>query len=207
MQNFNGKIGGGDGIYWIKEANQIRALESPMRQEIVDAVAALGPCSIVELADHLGRAADSLYFHVKKLVQVKLLLEQEKRKSGRHVWTIYALPGRQVRMVYRPALLGSIQRVVAGAMRLSLREFQQSVAQKGGEFAGPKRNIWGGRMKGWLTESDLQEVNQMLERILHLLSRHGPGPERRVHTLGWVLAPAQVRARAQRHLSRKGRAQ
>jgi hypothetical protein len=194
-------------IFWIKEADQIRALESPRRQEIVDAVAAIGPCSIVELAEHLGRAADSLYFHVKKLVQVKLLLEKETRKSGRHVWAIYALPSRQVRMVYRPAVMSSIRRVVAGAIRLSLREFNQSVARKAGAFIGPNRDTWGGRTKGWLSDSDLREVNQLLERILHLMSRRGPAPGLRMHTLGWVLAPTQVHPRAARPSARKRKPQ
>lgn len=167
-----------------------------MRQEIVDAVAAMGPCSILELADHLGRAADSLYFHVRKLVRVKLLLEVEKRKSGRHTWVVYALPGRQVRMVYRPAVMKSVRKVVAGAMRLSLREFNRAVTQNSGKFTGPNRNIWGGRIKGWLSDADRLEVNQLLERVLQLMIRQGPAPGRHVHSLGWVLAPAQVRKRA-----------
>lgn len=167
-----------------------------MRQEIVDAVAALGPCSILELADHLGRAADSLYFHVKKLLRVKLLREVEQRKSGRHTWVVYALPSRQVRMVYRPAVMKSIRKVVAGALRLSLREFDRAIAAKSGIFAGPKRNMWAGRIKGWLSDSELQEVGQLFERILQLMNRQGPGPGRQVHTLGWVLAPAQVRKRS-----------
>jgi hypothetical protein len=196
-----------DAIFWIKDVKQIRALESPRRQEIVDAVAAIGPCSILDLADHLGRAADSLYFHVKKLVQVGLLLEKEKRKAGRHVWAIYSLPSRQVRIVYRQAMMGSIQRVVAGAMRLSLREFNQSVAQAGGQFTGPNRNIWGGRTKGWLSDSELREVNQLLERILHVMSRHGPASGRRMHTLGWVLAPTRVHPRAAQHLARTRKSQ
>ena len=194
----------GESVYWIRDAAQIRALVSPLRQEIVDAVAALGPSSIVEVADHLGRAPDSLYFHVKKLVRVGLLREVETRKSGRHVWVVYALPARQVRIAYSGAGLGTIQKIVTGAMRLSLREFQRALDRKGGVLTGPSRNIWGGRTKGWLSDSDLQELNQLLERALHLMSRRGPGPDRRMHTLGWVLAPARVHPRAPRRKARKG---
>lgn len=191
-------------LYWIKEPAQIKALTSPMRQEIVDAVAALGPCSMTELAEHLGRAADSLYFHVRKLVKVKLLREVEKRKEGRHVWAIYALPARQVRMVYSPAMLKTIRKVVAGAMRLSLREFNQALLQKNGSFTGPHRNLWGGRMKGWLTPEDLVEVNQIIERLLFLMQKQGPGPGRTIHSLGWVLSPARVRQRNSRSSSANG---
>lgn len=185
-----------ESIYWIREAAQIRALESPTRQEIVDAVAALGPSSILELADHLGRAADSLYFHVRKLVRVKLLREVEKRKSGRHSWIVYALPSRQVRMVYAPAVMNSIRKVVSGALRLSLREFNRAVVQKAGDATGANRNMWGGRIKGWLSDAELNEVNRLLDRMMRLMSGRGPGPGRRVYSLGWVLAPVRVPQRA-----------
>ena len=180
----------------IKDPAHIRAHESPMRQEIVDAIAVLGPCSITELAAYLGRAADSLYFHVKKLVKVDLVQEVEKRKEGRHEWAIYAMPGRSARLVYSVALKKSIRKVVAGALRLSLREFNLAIAQANANFSGPQRNLWGGRAKGWLNETELAEVNRLLEQLSQLLSHNEPGPERQVYSLGWVFAPAQIRPRA-----------
>jgi hypothetical protein len=167
-----------------------------MRQEIVDAITALGPCSITELAVHLGRAADSLYFHVNKLVKVGLVQELEKRQTGRHVWTVYAMPGRFARLVYRPELARSISRVVSGALRLSLREFQTAITRSQPRVEGPLRNLWGGRIKGWLSDDDLAQVNRLLARLFRLFHRRGPGPGRQCHSLAWVLTPAQVRSRS-----------
>lgn len=189
-------------IVWIKDPAQIRALESPMRQEIVDAITALGPCSITELAAYLGRAADSLYFHVKKLVKVRLVKEIEKRKEGRHEWAIYAMPGRSARLVYSTAMKKSIRKVVAGALRLSLREFNLALAEKNPRFTGPLRTLWGGRGKGWLNETELAEVNQLLEQLFQILCRNEPGADRQVYSLGWVFAPAQVRPRAKLNIKK-----
>src|SRR5262245_46892405 len=47
--------------YVVSRADQLRALRSPLRQEIIDAVAASGPRSVAELAEILGRPADALY--------------------------------------------------------------------------------------------------------------------------------------------------
>jgi DNA-binding transcriptional ArsR family regulator len=202
MNNFNGKATRSvpakpprAAVVWIKLPAQIRALESPSRQEIIDALGALGPSSIGELAEYLGRAPDSLYFHVKKLVKVRLVQELEQRSQGRHEWTIYALSGRSARIVYDPKLRTSIQRIVAGALRLSLREFQQATVQRGVRLRGARRNVWGGRTKGWLGAGDLAEVNRLLEQLTQIMCRNGPGEGRSVHSLAWVLSPAQMRAR------------
>jgi len=189
---------------WIKEPAQIRALESPMRQEIVDAITAIGPCSITELAAYLGRAADSLYFHVKKLVKVRLVQEVEKRKEGRHEWAIYAMPGRVARIVYSDAVSKSIRKVVAGAVRLSLREFNAATLQKTARTSGPTRYLWGGRTKGWLSAADLAEVNRLLVQLHQIMYRSEPGPGRAVHSFAWIVAPAQVRNRAN-STNRKGK--
>ena len=181
--------------YEIKDPAQIRALESPMRQEIVDAITAIGPCSITELASYLGRAADSLYFHVKKLVKVRLVQEVERRKEGRHESAIYAMPGRSARIVYSSPMKKSIRKVVAGALRLSLREFNLGLAEKNPTFSGTHRSLWGGRAKGWLSKDDLAEVNRLLEQLSQIMCRSEPGHDRQVYSLGWVFAPAQVRPR------------
>lgn len=180
---------------WIKDPAQIRALESPMRQEIVDAITAIGPCSITELAANLGRAPDSLYFHVKKLLEVELVQEVGKRKQGRHEWAIYAMPGRVARIIYSNAVSGSVRKVVAGAVRLSLREFNEAITKKTTRTSGPLRNLWGGRTKGWLSEADLAEVNKLLEQLHQIMYRSEPGPGREVHSFAWVVAPAQIRPR------------
>jgi DNA-binding transcriptional ArsR family regulator len=182
-------------MFLIEDAAQIRALESPMRQELVDALTTLGPSSISDLAAYLGRHADSLYFHMRKLVKVKLVVVNEQRKVGRHEFAIYAVPGKQARLVYRPAVLRSVRKVVAGAVRLSVREFQRAILQPNEVMQGPARALWGGRVKGWMTIEQLAEVNRLLEQVFQILNQDGPGPDRRVYSLGWVLTPAQVKVR------------
>ena len=58
----------------IADVGQIRALASSIRQDIVDTVAATGPCSVADVARTLGRPADGLYYHVKHLLGAGLLV-------------------------------------------------------------------------------------------------------------------------------------
>ena len=55
-------------------------MAAPQRLQLVGALAAIGPASIAELARHVGRAADSLYRHVRQLERHRLV-----RRAGRAV--------------------------------------------------------------------------------------------------------------------------
>ena len=51
------------------------------------------PLMLVELADQLGRPADALYYHVKTLLGVGLLIEAGTAGEGRSEGAVYRLPG------------------------------------------------------------------------------------------------------------------
>ena len=54
-------------IHDLEDPEQLQAIASPPRQRLVAALEALGPASVRELAAHLGRSPQSLYFHLRKL--------------------------------------------------------------------------------------------------------------------------------------------
>ncbi|MCC6677407.1 MAG: helix-turn-helix transcriptional regulator [Phycisphaerales bacterium] len=175
---------------------QIRALASPARQEIVDALVAAGPCSIAELAAHTGRAPDSLYHHIRLLKKSGLILERNPRKSGRHIAAIYDLPGRPVFISYRDAQPRSLNAVVAAALRLGLRDFRRALDREDTVADGPARNLWGGRVKGWVGPEELLEINTLLRRLYELIHTGAPGPGRRPQTFSFALAPVQPSPRS-----------
>ena len=80
--------------YPITDLAQFKALTSPARGEILDIVSLMGSLSIADMAEYLGKPIDSLYYHVRKLVKVGLLVEKVKRKSKRQMEAVYDLPGR-----------------------------------------------------------------------------------------------------------------
>ena len=68
----------------ISSPRQILVLASPVRQDILDTVAAAGPCSVADLARLLGMPADGLYYHIRSLSLAGLLkLTSAKGKRGR----------------------------------------------------------------------------------------------------------------------------
>lgn len=186
--------------FLIESPGAVRAFASPIRQEIVDAVVAAGPCTIAELGRHLGRAPDSLYFHVRRLLAVGLLVEREAARRGRHVAAVYDVPGRPIRIAYegrlsKPAGRRSINAVVQSAIRLGARDFSRAVEGGKARASGPDRDLWGGRAKGWLNDAEIAELNTLIERASEILHAGRPGKGRRPISLTFVLAPVKASAR------------
>ena len=150
-----------------------------------------GARSVAELGVLLGRPADALYHHLRRLEKVGLVVERERRKEGRHVFAVYDLALRPLRLNYaapvRPADIG---RVVAAAQRLTWREFQRALAAGSGVSAGPQRTLRGGRAKGWVTPQRLARVNALLEELVATVSGGKPEPDATPISLSFVLAPS-----------------
>src|SRR5262245_47733719 len=93
----------------ITGATAVAALASPVRQEIIDTLEALGGATIAELAGALGRPADGLYYHVRRLVRAGLLV-------GAGSPEVYRTP-RTLRLDYRRDV-PAIRRVIASMLRI-----------------------------------------------------------------------------------------
>lgn len=184
----------------IADPKQIRALASPVRQEVVDTVQALGPCSVAEIAAELGRPADGLYYHVRALLRVGLLVEAGERSAGRRCERLYATPSGERGMQLRyapgdPENVEAVTRVVGGMLRVTQRDF--SVALRSGRVVveGPRRDLWAARMKGWFSDAELEEVHDLLDRLRELLERPRRDDGQRLHALTFVLAPVAASRR------------
>jgi len=82
--------------YLIRRKDQLHALTSPERRRVLEGLEALGRATVKQLAEHLGRLPESLYYHVRKLGEVDLVVEAERRGSGRRTEVVYAADGGAV---------------------------------------------------------------------------------------------------------------
>lgn len=180
--------------YVISDRRQIRALASPVRQDIVDAVSAIGRATAPEIARALGRRPDGLYFHLRLLSRVGLLKIGERPNSGGRMVATYSVPGRPLRVKYdlsEPAGSGAISRVAASMLRTANRSFARAAGKGDARVSGPHRELWAGRTRGWLSEEGLKEVNQTFARLIELFNRQR-GPENACsYEVTFVLSPAR----------------
>lgn len=176
----------------IREPRQIEALGSPARQEIVDGLQALGPCSIALLAESLGRAPDSLYYHVRKLERVGLVVQRGTQGAGVREEALYDTPGRMV-IDHEPGTARERRRLaglVSSALRMSGRELGAALDSGRAVYRrGARRNAWGARVKAWLTPTELAAARAHLEALSQLFARAHKRPGAALHSLTFVLAP------------------
>ena len=160
--------------YVIESAQQLSCLASAVRQDLVDYVAAAGPCTIADAARALGRTADGLYYHVSKLLDVGLLV----RVGGPEQPAVLDGPGRPIKAIY-PRQSGPAQRALVRAVGAMLRSSAGRFESALGPDAvteGPFRDLHAARASGWLTQDELAELNRLTQRVLELVRSHGGSP-------------------------------
>ena len=180
----------------VRDPRQIEVLASAARQEIIDVVKSLGPCPVAEMARQLGRSADSLYYHVRRLESVGLLKRQALRRRGGREGSLYRTPRPRSRLVYETSNAANVRavgRVVTSMLRVAERDFRRAL-RPGAVVEGLRRNLWAARATTWLTGSELEEINRLLRRVLEIIESRRSPDGRRLYTLTWVLAPLAAKS-------------
>lgn len=178
----------------IAGAERIRLLASPVRQELVDTLVALGgEASVGALAEQLGRPADGLYYHLRLLRRGGLVSEIEAAPGDEMRYRL-AGGGSPLRLAYTDGRAGAaLAKFARNLLKIARRDFEQGLETPGVVVEGPRRELWASRNKGWLSAEDLEEANALLERLSELASRpRGPGRDR-LMSLAFVLAPLSPR--------------
>ncbi|MEM6274618.1 MAG: helix-turn-helix domain-containing protein [Myxococcota bacterium] len=190
----NNAIEASRGDALVDDAEQIRALVSPVRQEIVDTVQALREASAAELAAELDRPTDGLYYHLKALVRARLLKVCGHRGEGRSREAVYSSlnPDRRLRLCYDPSdseNVAAVAATVLSMLRMTGRDFERTFIPDLAVVDGPQRNLWAGRSKGWLDDEELEQVHSHLAQLRRLLEQPRRSSNQRLHNLTFVLTP------------------
>ena len=181
------------------ELAQLRALSSPARQEILEAVQTCSPCSIAEIAEYLGRPADSLYYHMRNLTKVGLLKEHSTRKAKRREEVLYEAP-RHIRpgsLVAcnpdNPERRKVVAKSTAAMLRATARNFAEAYEKGLAVPRGSQRNIAAARYKGWVTVEEVQHILHHMGEIKKILCRrrNGNGGGYSLHAASLVLTPLE----------------
>lgn len=177
------------GGFVIEDPGQIRLLGSPLRSDIVDYLEGAGPTPVAGIARGVGRPADRLYYHLRRLEEAGLVV---RRGGGARDAALFDVPGRPVTLRYRaddPDSVEAIRDAVGTALRSAERHFGEALGKGEVELAGPTRNLWATRARGFLTDDQLREANELIHRILSLFRIAGETPAGRMHEVTIVVDP------------------
>ena len=179
-------------MFVIHELRQIRALASPPRQAIVDALEALGPCSAYELGEVLGRTSDRLYYHLQILKRVGIVRSCRERNRAGRLQERFDLPGRPTQLRYVPSdprNVAAITKLVGSTLRDAHRAFGRAFTT-GAIVHGSGRTLWAGRRTGWLAAREVRQVNALLHQMIGILERRRGGRrDARLYSFTFAFSP------------------
>ncbi len=159
-------MGSKSDTYLIRRADQQAALTSPLRLEIMEHFLVAGPAAVDEVAARMGRAPDSLYYHVRMLLKVGLLRPRGSRKSGKRDKKLYAVVAPRIELPCRSdSATETTMKTVASAFRMAEREMRASLESGRFEEHGRYRDFFAARVRSDLSRAALAEVNRHLKAI------------------------------------------
>lgn len=182
----------------LDKPQQIRAISSPVRQELLTALGSRDALSVRELAERLGRAPSSLYYHVRELLKAGILVEAGERPSGKRIETIYAMTTDRILLdagSRSSAQAEAATKAVQSILRLTGREVAAAIELDDVRRDGTDREIYGVRGKARLKRSELREVNRCITRIEEILrdssiSKSGKRRGTRMYAVTAILTPS-----------------
>ena len=182
--------------YIIRSQRQMRALAAATRQEIVDVLPRMGTVSVAELAGALGRPADSLYYHLRILKRVGLVLSAGARRLNGRLEVLFRAVAPEMSLCYEFGKKGNareVNAIIASMLRLGVRDFSNSFRTADASVSGPKRELWALRKTGWLSQEQIAEVNRHLHALMRIMAVSGKNG--RLYAVTVVLTPLARRSR------------
>lgn len=159
----------------VRQARQVKALSGPLQHQIIATIERLGPSTARQLAQHVGVAAESLYYHLRRLKAAGLLLESELRPTTRRPEAVFALPGNEIVLDpenQQESFLDALAAVQRSLLAMATRLYARALKAKGSVRSGPRRNLCVIQQNARLRPRDLAELNRRLEALAEFVAEH-----------------------------------
>ncbi len=148
--------------------------------------------SVREIATAIHARPSALYYHLRELLRVGLVVEAGHRVVRRKRETLYASPAPRMRFqraLQDPRNAAMFVRIAAAMTRQMQRDFRTGIRSDNVVTAGATRNLGLFRLVGSPDRATLRRINRRLDEIAEMLWQSA-GSTGRVISLAWVLAPS-----------------
>jgi hypothetical protein len=181
--------------HWIMRKDQLQILASAVRLDIADRLAALGPMSVKELADSMGKNTTPIYHHLEQMGKVGLVRRTSASGTRGRPAAVYEAPGELTRLARAPRIasnrkpMAKIGRIAAGQAG---KDYARGFKSKNWQIEGPARNHWVFRCITQPSPKRLAKINELLDQLAALIWTPDPSPGRLSMSVAWFLAPLKA---------------
>ena len=178
--------------HWISTPEQLKALESPLRHDLLDRLTALGPSSVSVLAAALGCRPTAIYRHIRFLERLGLVFPIKKTGARGRPATVYSLIAPRVRAARAPRdprNRATMARIAKTMATVAAREYGAAFRHDHWRIEGPRRNHWFFRLFTAPAPRKLARINALLNELARLIWTPDPSPGPLLR-LTWIMSPA-----------------
>jgi predicted transcriptional regulator len=165
----------------ITDEAQRAAMTSPARLEILEHLGLVGPATVRDLAERMERSPHALHYHVRRLVEVGLMVQTGSRKSGPRDQAVYDVVADRLEVDVDDDGLGT--KTMRSMLRCVEREFEAVAATDPDRLGG--KDGFTGRLRARLSigaRNDVMRHLQEIQRIFEREFRREHPPQARVET-------------------------
>lgn len=159
----------------IKDAPTVRALRTPLRQEILGALQRLGGGSVKEVALELSRAPASLYYHIHALAEAGLVRKARERPSRGRTEAVYELTADRIvidKSGRSRQFIKALADLHKSALRRAEREVTQSLEWQRSKGLPPDESVTLLRLSARLRPAHLRAARKKLKELAAYLAEH-----------------------------------
>ena len=178
------------------EPEAIVELFKPARLEIFESLQVAGASSAADLAERLGRKVDTLYYHLKKLQAIGVIMASKEGTGGGlgRPGVVYELVAHRVGMnldLTSPRAREALVKGSSAVLRLADRDVKDALDLPNTRLEGSRRNMLVRRYRARLTPADLKLANSHIATLHALFTDRSGASKGKFHVITTVLAPLE----------------
>ncbi len=162
----------------LRDVRQLAALRSPVRQQLITLLERSGPSSVRELAERIGMATESLYYHVHALVRAGLLRRTGQRRGATRPEALYEAIARHFSLDPQnrsSEYLDALAKVGSAALRAADRDYRRALVELEPQSRGVERTTDLRQLTVRLPPDAIAGLRQRLDALLAYVLEHETG--------------------------------
>jgi DNA-binding transcriptional ArsR family regulator len=148
----------------LETVDQVSAIGSPLRREMLEILGRFGPASVAEVAKRIGIAPTALHYHAKVLLQAKLIFAVEVRQVRARQETVYDRAADEfvIDPIGKPvAYVGAIKRAASAIQVMASKDHDAAIDQ--GLITASNTWVWRGT--AILSEGEVKRARELLNQL------------------------------------------
>lgn len=173
---------------------QIEVFANPLRADIFQRIAALGPATAPQIAESLSLPVTSLYHHLKALVAAGVVSQSNdapRNKGQGRPAILYSANKRPMYLTKAmdvPSRRKHVAEIVRASARQAARDLGAALGDPATVFDGKRKNIAYFRSAFIATDANLVRINALLDELTQ--AALAPGNNRgQLLTITWFMSP------------------